>query len=224
MKKIIRALSVLLALGLLFAAFGTGFAHEALDWGKTGSLVVEMAYNGDPVTSGTLTAYRVGEIHEENGNFSFQKTEAMESFSGSFEDVGSAALAEDIAAFVKTQKLPAYAKVENQDGAVVFSDLELGLYLIVQTKASTGFEPLKPFLVSVPMYEDGRYVYEVNAAGKFQLHQKPQPTTPTKPPDPTLPQTGQLNWPVPVLTVLGLCLFSIGWVLRFGRKRNGYEK
>ena len=48
----------------------------------------------------------------------------------------------------------------------------------------------------------------------------PVPTTPpTK-----LPQTGQLNWPVPVLVVLGLALFSLGWGLRFGRRKDSHEK
>lgn len=28
-----------------------------------------------------------------------------------------------------------------------------------------------------------------------------------------LPQTGQLNWPVPVLAVSGVLLFAAGWVL-----------
>ncbi|MCD7821787.1 MAG: hypothetical protein LUG64_06230, partial [Clostridiales bacterium] len=40
-----------------------------------------------------------------------------------------------------------------------------------------------------------------------------------------LPQTGQLNWPVPVLAVSGVVLFALGWGLsRSGRKREGYAK
>ncbi len=34
-----------------------------------------------------------------------------------------------------------------------------------------------------------------------------------------LPQTGQLNWPVPVMTLCGLLLFTFGWKLVFGGKR-----
>lgn len=68
------------------------------------------------------------------------------------------------------------------------------------------------------MNEDGHYIYEVNAEGKFQLQQKPEPTEPTKPADSTLPQTGQLNWPIPVLVVLGLAMFSVGWALRCRKK------
>lgn len=227
MKYITQICSVLLAFCLLCMASVTAYAHEVPNEARKGTITVEMEYEGKAVAGGTLSAYRVGQIQESDGNYSFAKAEAMASFSGSYENIASADLAESIAAFVKENRIAAYGTAKNQNGKAVFADLELGLYLIVQTEASEGFEPLKPFLVSVPMNEGGHYVYEVSADGKFQLQQEPEPTTPTTPPkpsEPTLPQTGQLNWPIPVLVVLGLCLFSFGWVLRFGRKKNSYEK
>lgn len=53
-------------------------------------------------------------------------------------------------------------------------------------------------------------------------------TTPgdtTEPEDTTKPdeliQTGQLNWPVPILSIAGLLLFSIGWaILNFSKKEE----
>lgn len=226
MKYIKQICSVLLILCLLCMASVTAYAHEVPDESRKGTITVKMEYDGKAVTGGTLTAYRVGEIQESDGNYSFGKTDAMAAFTDSYEDITDPKLAESVKAFVEENKVPAYGTAKNQNGKAVFSDLELGLYLIVQTEASEGYEPLKPFLISVPMNEDGHYVYEVSAEGKFQLEQKPEPTTPTPttPSEPTLPQTGQLNWPIPVLAVLGLCLFSFGWILRFGRKKNGYEK
>lgn len=49
--------------------------------------------------------------------------------------------------------------------------------------------------------------------------------TTTKPEDTTIPdeliETGQLNWPVPVLATAGLLLFSLGWaMLNLGKKTN----
>lgn len=41
--------------------------------------------------------------------------------------------------------------------------------------------------------------------------------------DPELPQTGQLNWPIPVLVIAGLVLFMIGWSLFFKPKRDTNE-
>ena len=217
-------LSMVLVLRLMCGFSTVAYAHEIPDENRKGTITVEMEYNGSAVTGGVLTVYRVGEIRENNGNYNFGKTAAMEGFTGSYENVGSVSFAEDVAAFVERKKLPAYAVAKNENGKAVFSDLELGLYLITQTENSSGYEPLKPFLASVPMNEDGRYVYEIHAEGKFQLIQTPKPTTPDKPKDPTLPQTGQLNWPVPLLAILGLCLFAAGWALRFGQKKETYEK
>lgn len=224
MKYENRIAALLLAVLLLCALPLTANAHEMPDQSRKGTITVEMKYDGEAITGGTLTAYRVGQIQENDGNFSFAKTSDMETFSGDYTDISSVKLAEDAAAFVREQDIRTYATAGNIEGKASFSNLELGLYLIIQTEPSDGYEPLKPFLVSVPMNEDGHYRYEVTAEGKMQLYQEPKPTTPSKPSEPTLPQTGQLNWPIPVLTVLGLMLFLTGWVLCFGRKRGGYEK
>lgn len=61
---------------------------------------MNMAYNGEAVTGGTLTAYRVGEIIEDDGNYSFGKTEAMAGFAGSYDSLDSENLAKEVAAFV----------------------------------------------------------------------------------------------------------------------------
>lgn len=50
------------------------------------------------------------------------------------------------------------------------------------------------------------------------------PNTPATPEGPTLIQTGQLNWPIPVLTAIGMCLFLIGWVTMTRKGRNRNEK
>jgi len=233
--------ALFLILAVLCTTPAAVYARETPDESRDGAITVEMAYDGKAVKGGTLTAYRVGRIQKSGDDYRFVKTPAMKEFSGEYDDISAPKLAEDVAAFVKENKIGIYAEEKNQDGKVVFSGLELGLYLIVQTKASDGYEPVKPFLVSIPMEEDGNYVYEINAKEKFQLHQKPKPSKPSKPSGPSqpsepstpaappnppklLPQTGQLNWPVPVLAALGLSLFSFGWILRFGKRRGDYEK
>ena len=40
-----------------------------------------------------------------------------------------------------------------KSGVVTFDNLELGLYLIVQTKSISGYEKVAPFLVSVPLWD-----------------------------------------------------------------------
>lgn len=222
MKYKFRIATLLLSVLLLCALSVTAYAHEVPDECRKGTIVVEMKYDGNAVTGGKLLAYQVARIAENDGNYSFEALVPYEVEEISQENLNTPELA---AAFAEQVSGEGIEPAVSEDGLVRFENLELGLYLIIQTEASDGFEPLKPFLVSVPMNEGGHYVYEVNAEGKFQLQQEPQPTTaPTESPGPGLPQTGQLNWPIPVLAVLGLGLFSMGWVLCFGRKKSNYEK
>ncbi len=243
-----RIAAMLMCILLLCGLHVTLYAQEPQE--TKGKITVKMKYDGKAVTGGALTVYRVGDAAEENGDFTFFKTDAMGGFSEEFDDISDPKLAEDVAAFVEAKDLSAYAEAENQEGKAVFTNLDLGLYLIVQTESSDGYEPLKPFLVSVPMNENGHYIYEVNAEGKIQHPQGQNPSVPFDPNDPSnpngpsdpnapsnpnapgnpnassdpteepLPQTGQLNWPIPMLAASGLLLFAVGWLLRFGRKKD----
>ena len=231
-----QCMALLLTLLLLSSMSMTAYAKEVPDLSKTGYITVTMTYKREAVPGGTLTLYKVGDAKEDDGNYSFVLTKEFEDSCVSFENIQSPQLAKTLATYAEEQKIKGTTKEIGNDGNVTFLNLELGLYLLVQTDASDGYFKADPFLVSVPMHEDETYCYEVDASPKVELEKDPSnptdpstptdPTTPTDPskPKPSLPQTGQLNWPIPVLTVLGLMLFSAGWVLRFGRKRDGYEK
>lgn len=202
----------------------TAFAHEVPDMEKTGSVSVAMTCEGKAVPGGTLTLYRVGDISEEDENYSFALTGGFAESRADLKELESAELPQILAEYAFEHHLPGTAASIGSDGKVVVDGLELGLYLVVQTEAAVGYEPVNPFVVSVPMNEDGAYVYDVDATPKMSLltEKTTTPTTPTTPPEPTLPQTGQFNWPVPVMTVLGLCLLLIGWVLRYRKKGRSY--
>lgn len=45
-------------------------------------------------------------------------------------------------------------------------------------------------------------------------------STSETPPNPPLIQTGQLNWPIPVLAGLGILLFAMGWVMIFMKRKK----
>lgn len=211
----------MLALMLLYIFPVTVYAYEPPDESQKGSVTVEMK----DVTGGSLAIYQVGVIRTEDNLSFYAKTESMEAFPDSYDDIHSAVLAENIAAYIADHHVEPNAVAANTDGKAIFANLDLGLYLIVQTEASEGYEPLKPFLISVPMEKNGQYQYDVSAEGKFELYKESEPDIPVPPdvPNPDIPNTGQLKWPIPVLTVVGLGLLSLGWILRFGKKYN-YEK
>lgn len=276
MLRLKRLCALCLAALALCALSLPAFAHPVPDLSKKGAITVTMRYNEQAVPGGALTLYRVGDVREDDGNYSFALTDEFAASGADLAELGSnaAGLARTLADYAAAQSLPGQATQSSigQDGTAEFADLEPGLYLLVQTEAASGYNAASPFLVSVPMLEEDEYIYEVDAAPKVELTPAPTPTptptpnipfipiipiipfwptptptpvvtpvvtpevptepgvvveiepTPTpapvpeEPAVPTLPQTGQLNWPVPVLAGAGLALFAAGWVLRYGKK------
>lgn len=264
-----RLPAFLTAVLLLCALSLTAYAHPVVDLSQKGSIRVAMRYGEQAVPGGTMTLYRVAAVQEDDGNFGFVLTGDFADCGIELADLQSAELAKALADYAAGAKLEGQTKQIAEDGTVLFAELEPGLYLLVQTQPAAGYYAANPFLVSVPMLEEGEYVYDVQAGPKAELSpiSTPAPTptptpapgipfipiipilpfwptpTPVIPQEPTvpvisvnveteapvepgaagpavpiLPQTGQLNWPVPVLAAAGLGLFAAGWALRYGKK------
>lgn len=233
-----RAAALLAVLAVFSAnAFFACAAGTAPDLTRKGSITITLRdqKKNTTVTGGELTLYQVAEAVQQNADYSFQYTNGFENCGVPLDNINDGSLAETLNA-----KRPAtaagIAKTVDAQGRVRYDDLAAGLYLIVQTKESANYETIAPFLVSVPMQEDGVWVYDVDATPKVGTVTSKTPDTPTPMPTPNtpntpdtpvtpgtpttpttanrLPQTGQLNWPIPVLCVGGMLLLALGWFLR----------
>lgn len=223
MKK--HIISILAALLLLHCLPTAVSAHPVPEANRKGSITVTMRIGDTVVSGGSLTLYRVGAVLEDDGNYSFVPTGDFTNCGESFTGGLSAELAKKLEAYANKQKLTGTTKTIGSNGSVTFSNLEQGLYLLVQKKAASGYSKISPFLVTVPYLDNGVYIYEVDADTKMELEKEPKPTAPpsTSHTGGKLPQTGQLNWPVPMLAILGMTLFAVGWVMRFGKREDNEE-
>jgi len=152
---------------------------------STGSIRVSLDYGDSPVDRGEMVVYRVAVPLE--GSYRL-----AENFGGGVirqEDACSPELAqwlsERIASGGVRQQL-------DREGRAVFSGLEQGLYLVVQTEAPTGWYCAAPFLVPVPL--DGEW--EVLAYPKMAVLLTQSP------------KTGQ--HPAPLIGAMGLVLSGMG--------------
>lgn len=222
MKRIVSALLILtVLLGLPVRAS----AHDAPEERNDCTIEVSVRYDGEAVSGGTLTVIRVGYVDEENGDYFFSRILTKTKI----EDIQSPDTVTELEEFYRNNRAN-YAFYKQtatvSGGKAVFSALPTGLYLVVQETVAPGYSKLNSFLVSLPYMKGGEYQYNITANHKPALEREPDPTEPepTKPSDPKLPQTGQLNWPVPLMAASGLGLFVLGWSLRFGRKKESYEE
>ena len=225
-----RILSLILALVLLCALSLPVSAHEVPDYDRRGSIAITMTYQGSPVPGGTLTLYRVADVVSSDGDYLFAYTADFAGCPIAVTELDSADLPKALADIADEQKLEGTTLTLDQAGKALFSDLEIGLYLVVQNEAADGYKKVSPFLVSVPFNDNGTYIYDVDTAPKNIPGPEEEPTVPTTPPTeptepdgPKLPQTGQTNWPIPVMAVAGLLLITAGFCLRISEKRKRDE-
>lgn len=150
---------------------------------NTGSIHINLydSTNNKALSGGELTVYRVAEVQRKNGNLSFEYCGDFDGCAIELGDLTDSTLAGQLQEFLPANAEGIVQAVSN-DGNVVFDDLELGLYLVVQTKASNGYKPVNSFLVSLPMAEDGQWNYEVDASPKVGAYTS-EPETPPSPPD-----------------------------------------
>lgn len=244
-----RVLLWIMVMILIYSFSMTVCAQNIPDLTQKGSLEITMKRHDIVVPGGNFILYHVGIIEEQDGKYTFQLLE---------EWVPSGANLQNMHSVSTVNKLVKYAsgmegieKDISQEGKVLFSDLEQGLYLLIQSKPAPGYTKVNPFLISLPEVVNDEYIFDIKAAPKVALlpevtpipptptpnppestpnppestpnppESTPNPSEPTpSPKEPMLPQTGQLNWPIPLLTVLGIGLFIVGWLLRYGRKER----
>lgn len=227
MRKHLRSL---LALLLLLSLPLSAAAHPVPDERKDGhcSITVTMTYQEKALPGGTLALYKVGDVEEEDGNYSFVPVAAIRGDFAQFGDIQSPELAGKLSKLEdKLTPVTALPQKVGENGKVTFSSLPFGLYLVVQKTAPAGYGKTEPFLVSLPYLEEGEYQYDVASQPKTDLERdvttKPTTSPTTKPAASSggkLPQTGQLWWPVPVLACGGLGCIVVGLI----RKRRAGDE
>ena len=233
-----HVISGLLALLFLLALPVSAAAQSVPDESRNGhcSITVSMTYKGKAVCGGTLALYKVGDVAEDDGNYSFVPVEEIQADIPEFGDIESPDLAGKLCKLEsKLTPVTDLPKKVGEDGNATFSNLTFGLYLVVQKTAASGYGKTAPFLVSVPYLYADEYQYDVTSQPKTDLEREvpTKPTSPTSPTSPTtkpttssgggkkLPQTGQLWWPVPVLACAGLGCIAVGLFRRWEARDEG---
>ena len=234
MKKVRYAGFLLIVIYMVLTVGMTAFAAENTvqsddtDGAIRGSITVDLVSmeSGEAVSGGTLTLYQAAKAELTEEEIKLTYTEDFMQCGMTLADAEKSetekkALAAGLEAYVKQNDIKGHSVEVDGNGHAEWTDLEQGLYLIVQTGQAEGYAPIQTFLISVPEAVDGAYIYEINAKPKTGTVDTPDDPTPdnknTVPSDSKLPQTGQLWWPVPVFVIVGILCVFIGW---YRKKRS----
>ncbi len=228
-NRAFRQLFSMFAIILLLVCLAVpAFADAGIDMERNSSIELSCFYESTPVSGGNLLLYQVAAVESDDGNYYFRLVEALGGGKLTQEDLDRSALAGELAAHAGLRELSGREESFGADGHIRFQNLKPGLFLLVQTRPAPGYERMDPVLVSVPFMDPktGEYTYDVDATVKPAVIRETEPTptpspSPTPTPGPKLPQTGQLNWPVPVLAGAGVFFILLGlWLLGSDRRRS----
>ena len=163
--RVLVCIAVLVCMGI----FGTRAVHAQ----ETGRIEIlckgTLMHQKEVVFEGAKFAlYQVGNSTENGWELTdeFRRAQVVlndSSASGQREN------AELLWKYAKEQKLKGVNRETDKNGKLVFSNLKEGLYLIGQTErysAEEGFFAVAPFLVAVPVLEQGMPVYEIEMRGR----------------------------------------------------------
>ena len=196
-------LALCLAVCCALPALAAPAASANIDLNRTGTIEVTLYdhQNDVPLRGGQLTVYKVADVARTNGDLRFVYTADFAGCGIALGDLTDSTLAAQLEA-----KLPAGAqgttRTVSEEGTAAFTKLPLGLYLVVQTETSKGYEAVNSFLVSLPMADESGWLYTVDASpkvgsptGEYPPQEPDTPTTPEKPDKPATPDQPDTSEP-----------------------------
>jgi hypothetical protein len=232
------------AISLIACLFGTtqlAFARDLIDVDAACSLKLDGVPTDNP-NALEFKLYKVADVSEVSDSYTLAPDFATEFSADAFNVDDSSdwdALASKVWNYAQGTDISAIASVKSDaNGNVDFGKLDTGLYLVmcqtnpVENDATSDWYVFSPTLIQLPSLIEAEkatsghdtWVYDVTSTVKpsmVYVAASPEPAdeTPVKATvieslGATLPQTGMLLWPVPVLVALGLAFILAGLLRR----------
>ena len=169
-----------------------------------------------------ISVYQVSQ-QDEQGNLKFAV--GFENCTLDVEDLSEKNL-ENLNDYAKANANPMFSKVTDSNGKFTLNNLEFGKYLFVQEN-KTDEITMQTMLISVPELIDGKELtYEVTAKPKIvnkEMIDRNETQITRVARDEQLPYTGVLNWPIPVLVIVGIIIFCIAWLKVYSTSKKKVE-
>ena len=204
---------------------------------SSGSITVVMINKADkqPLYNTAATVIRIADCSYAGSDVSFSLNSDFYDTGVDLDDSDSA---QTLYSSAKSKGIDGLTVTSDAEGKAVFADCELGAYLVFSED-----DIFTPFIVFIPMVTDDGLSFDITAEPKIDIPEEPvtdpdpddTTSTTTLPPvtdTPTdtsssttsstekLPQTGMLQYPIPILGLCGVLMFSKGFVMYVNGKKE----
>lgn len=169
MKKIRNISVCILAVALLFTGAITVFAEDnSLDTNKKGTLSLSLrdAEKNLALSGAEISIYQVAYISKADYTVHYQITEEFAQSGVKIGEFEKEELAAGLTDYIDKNKITPITALTDEEGEALFTGLPLGIYLVTQSKSVTGYSDFKPYFVSIPIKENGIWIYDVKAVPK----------------------------------------------------------
>lgn len=206
-KQIIKLITFIVVFLILLSSFQVS-SYATVETGTVNFVAIESETN-ENISNLSVDIYQIG-VKNEEGNFEYSaRFENSNLDIDTFTDENINSIKE-----YAIQNAEAFAtKTTDSNGEFVVAGLQEGAYLFVQV-SETDTYTMQTMFVQVPeIDEQGNSNYIINVEPKITVvPEEPVDTSTPSSNEDVLPYTGVLNWPIPVLVVVALVLFCIGWL------------
>lgn len=169
MSKKIKYLKILILISLIILPSAKVSADAVVDFDRRGSIKITLKESTDNtyIEGSEITIYQVAVLKEKNNNIAFEYIEELKDCPNSLEDLKEPSII--LINYIKDKNIPKISLKTNKEGLVQYNNLDLGLYLVMQTNNIKGYTIFSPFFIILPEYILDNWNYDINAFPKTDI-------------------------------------------------------
>lgn len=168
-KRLINYITILTVL-LLLGVSNVSANSNIIDISKKGSLNISLSTNDSKVIKGAeITIYKVGDVVVENSNLIFKNVPEINSCKIDFTKVEN--ITTSMVECIQNTNVKKETNKTDREGKVSFTNLDLGLYLVVQTNEVKGYSKIDSYLTMIPEEIDNKWIYDITSTPKTEIYQ-----------------------------------------------------
>lgn len=162
---------VIFAFIFLIGIVNVNAESNTIDFSRKGSVTVTLTDNANNIgiKGAELTAYKVASAGLKESNLVYNNLDELKTCNTDFFVLSDVEITDEIMNCVDKSTTHRVSGVTNSSGTVTLRDLDLGIYIIVQTNKVDGYAKITPYSVLLPQSIDNAWTYDIKASPKTDI-------------------------------------------------------